>query len=64
MTQQYIAEGMAFTSDAMPHGRPAPLAGSDERWLEQDIHAQIQGPSGPVPGPRIPESRLNVRRRK
>lgn len=51
MTQQYIAESMVFQSGAMPHGRPRPLEGADEAWLDQDIHLRIQEARSPVAGP-------------
>lgn len=51
MTQQYIAESMAFRSDAMPHGRHHPLEGADEAAIDQAIHRQIQEARSPAQGP-------------
>ncbi|PKL80447.1 MAG: hypothetical protein CVV27_00320 [Candidatus Melainabacteria bacterium HGW-Melainabacteria-1] len=52
MTQQYISEVLAFESEAMPHGQSEVSDGADERRIEQDIHARIQGQTPKAPAPR------------
>ena len=62
MTQQYSSEGLAFSSNAMPHKSSQRLEGADEQSIEKDIHARIQGPSGPVQM-NVPKSNLDKRRK-
>jgi hypothetical protein len=45
MTQQYVSEGLAFESNAMPHGQGEALEGGDEATIDRLIHASIQGGS-------------------
>lgn len=57
MTQQFSSEGLAFSSDAMREANKQTLEGADEQWLEQDIHARIQGQPARVSKP-VRQSRL------